>query len=305
MNKVSTVNTDFHNPVMLRESIEGLAIKPEGTYVDATFGGGGHARAILRHLTTGRLIVFDQDKEALANKESLPVTAIQANYKYMNKYLRLHGISSVDGILADLGVSSHQLNTPERGFTTREEGKLDMRMNKAGDRTARDLVNNYSMEELQQILSKFGEVKNAKTLARAIVAARAMEPLETTGQLKAALGKYAPRGKENKFFARVFQALRIAVNKELETLEVFLQDGVTLLNPGGRFVVIAYHSLEDRLVKNMFLKGNTEGKIMKDFYGNLQSPVKPVTRKPVTASAEEIAENNRARSAKLRVAEKI
>jgi 16S rRNA (cytosine1402-N4)-methyltransferase len=298
----------YHEPVMLQECLEGLQIQPDGIYVDVTFGGGGHSRAILDKLTSGRLLVFDQDPDAAANAEEFKddkrFTFIAANFRHLKRYLKLHKAEKVDGILADLGVSSHQINTPERGFSTRFDADLDMRMNPAIEKTAREVVNTRSSGELQRILGMYGEVTNAKTAAEAIFSARHNTPIETVNDLKSMLMKHAPRHRENKYFAQVFQALRIEVNDELSVLEEFLTQVPEVLNPGGRLVVMSYHSLEDRLVKNFIQKGKFYGEVEKDFFGNEIKPLKSVTRKPVEATPEEVAVNPRARSAKLRVAEK-
>lgn len=298
----------YHEPVMLSECLDGLNIQPEGTYVDVTFGGGGHSRAILERLTTGRLLVFDQDPDAVANAEKFKddkrFTFIAANFRHIKRYLKLHKAEKVDGVLADLGVSSHQINTPERGFSTRFEADLDMRMNPNGEKTAREVLNVRSTAELQRILGMYGEVTNAKTAAEAIFAARHNSPIETVNDLKGILMRYAPKHRENKYFAQVFQALRIEVNDELSVLEEFLTQIPEILNPGGRLVVMSYHSLEDRLVKNFIQKGKFDGEVEKDFYGNAIRPLVSVTRKPVEATQEEVARNPRARSAKLRIAEK-
>ena len=294
---------------MLEACLEGLAIRPEGVYVDITFGGGGHSKAILERLgEKGRLLAFDQDSDARANAQAIDdkrLTFVDANFRYLQKYLRLYGVKNVDGILGDLGVSSHQFDTPERGFSTRFEANLDMRMNQRGGKTARDIVDTYSVEELHRILGMYGELQNAKTAAQAIVAARANRNIETVNDLKAALQRYAPRGKENKYFAQVFQALRIEVNDEMGALQEFLTQSAEVLKPQGRLVVMSYHSLEDRLVKNFIGKGKFYGEVEKDLFGNDLKPLQSVTRKPIEASPEEIAQNSRARSAKLRVAEKL
>ncbi|TLU97948.1 16S rRNA (cytosine(1402)-N(4))-methyltransferase RsmH [Dyadobacter luticola] len=299
----------YHEPVMLQECLEGLQINPEGTYVDVTFGGGGHSRAILEKLTTGRLLVFDQDPDAAANAEEFKddkrFTFIAANFRHLRRYLKLYKADQVDGILGDLGVSSHQINTPERGFSTRFDADLDMRMNPANEKTAREVLNTRSTGELQRILGMYGEVTNAKTAAEAIFSARHNSQIDTVNDLKDILIKYAPKHRENKYFAQVFQALRIEVNDELSVLEEFLTQVPQVLVPGGRLVVMSYHSLEDRLVKNFIQKGKFYGEVEKDFYGNEIKPLKSITRKPIEATAEEVAVNPRARSAKLRVAEKI
>ncbi len=307
------MTTEYHNPVMLAECIDGLTLKPGGVYVDVTFGGGGHSRAILDALQpgekgqAGKLLVFDQDPDARDNAAAINdprLTFIAANFRNLKRYLRLYGVRQVDGILADLGISSHQIDTPERGFSTRFEADLDMRMNQQGDLTARQVVNSYPEADLHRILGMYGELTNARTAASALVSARANQPIQTINDLKDALKRCAPRGKENKYFAQVFQALRIEVNDELKVLEEFLEQTPDVLAPGGRLVVMSYHSLEDRLVKNFINKGKFSGEVEKDLYGNEIKPLQSVTRKPVEASAEEVARNPRARSAKLRIAEK-
>jgi 16S rRNA (cytosine1402-N4)-methyltransferase len=298
---------DYHLPVMLYECIEGLNIRPDGTYVDATFGGGGHSRAILERLgAEGRLIAFDQDADALANALDDPrFLLLNENFRHAKSFLRLHGVRKVDGLLADLGVSSHQFDVAERGFSTRYDGALDLRMDRRQELTARDIVNTADEQELTRLLRLYGELPNARQMARAIVAARATKAIETTFDLREAVSRHLPRGMENKYLAMLFQALRIEVNGELGALQALLRQSVELLNPGGRLVVMSYHSLEDRLVKNFFKTGNFEGVLEKDFYGNPIVPLRLVTRKAVTASEEELQRNNRARSAKLRVAEKV
>ena len=297
----------YHLPVMLNECIEGLNIRPDGTYVDATFGGGGHSRAILSHLgDEGRLIAFDQDEDALANAlDDSRFTLLNENFRHMKSFMRLHGVRSVDGVLADLGVSSHQFDVAERGFSTRFDGELDLRMDRRQETTARQLVNNATLEELTRMLRLYGELPNAYQMAKAICRARMEKEIVTTFDLRDAVSRHLPRGMENKYLAMLFQALRIEVNGELEALKEMLQQAMDLLVPGGRLVVMSYHSLEDRLVKNFFKAGNFEGEVEKDFYGNPIVPLKPVVRKAVMASEEEMQINNRARSAKLRVAEKI
>ena len=297
----------YHLPVMLNECIEGLNIRPDGTYVDATFGGGGHSRAILSHLGEGgRLIAFDQDADALENAlDDSRFTLLNENFRHMKSFLRLHGVRSVDGVLADLGVSSHQFDVAERGFSTRLNGELDLRMDRRQETTARDLVNSASEEELTRILRLYGELPNAYQMAKAICRARMEREIVTTFDLRDAVSRHLPRGMENKYLAMLFQALRIEVNGELEALKEMLRQSVDVLVPGGRLVVMSYHSLEDRLVKNFFKAGNFEGEVNKDFYGNPIVPLKPVVRKAVTASEDELQINNRARSAKLRVAEKL
>lgn len=294
---------------MLAECLDALSIHPDGTYVDVTFGGGGHSRAILDRLgPTGKLLAFDQDADARANAESINdkrLTFIPANFRNIKRFLRLYGVRQADGILADLGISSHQIDTPDRGFATRFDADLDMRMNQEATVSAREVVNNGTEAELHKILGMYGEITNARTVASAIVAARANRPLRTVNDLKAAIQRFAPRGKENKFYAQVFQAIRIEVNEELVVLEEFLTQVPDVLKLGGRLVVMSYHSLEDRLVKNFINKGKFHGEVEKDLYGNELKPLRAVTRKPVEATDDEISRNPRARSAKLRIAEKV
>jgi 16S rRNA (cytosine1402-N4)-methyltransferase len=298
--------TDYHNPVMLQECIEGLAIKPGGIYVDVTFGGGGHSREILKRLhENGRLIAFDQDADAQKNlPEDDRLTFVDQNFRYLKSNCRLQNAVPADGILADLGVSSHQFDQPERGFSTRFDAELDMRMDQTTSLTAKEVINAYSEEKLHKIFGIYGEIQNAKTLASTIVTNRLNKPLNTISDLKLAIQKLIPKGKENKYLAQVFQALRIEVNQELEALQEFLEQSVEVLKPGGRLVVMSYHSLEDRLVKNFIAKGKFRGEVDKDFFGNQIKPLKSIIRKAITASEKEIKENNRARSAKLRIAVK-
>ncbi|MES2386591.1 MAG: 16S rRNA (cytosine(1402)-N(4))-methyltransferase RsmH [Bacteroidota bacterium] len=301
----------YHVPVMLRECLEGLNINPAGTYVDLTFGGGGHSREILKLLTTGKLYAFDTDPEAALNaadKEAFPpkkFTLIHSNFRHLKQYLKMYGVTTVDGILADLGISSHQIDTPERGFSTRFDAPLDMRMGPNVAQSAADLIRTASETQLHRIFGEYGEVTNAKTLAAAVVKARIMRPIETTGQLKDAITPLAPRNREFKYQAQVFQALRIAVNEEMEALEQALLQSAEILKPGGRLVVMSYHSLEDRPVKNLIAKGKIRGEAEKDLFGNENLPFKKINRKPVEASEIEIQANPRARSAVLRIAEKI
>lgn len=293
---------------MLSECLEGLHIKPDGIYVDVTFGGGGHSLKILEQLREGRLIAFDQDEDAknqAENIQSRSFTFCHANFRYMKQYLKLNGVSKVDGVLADLGVSSYQIDSAERGFSTRFDGPLDMRMDKKGKLTAAKVLNEYPEEKLHKILGMYGEVKNAKTLAHAMVQQRSVKRFERNKELVDLLQTVAPRGKEFKYFAQVFQALRIEVNEEMQALEDFLHQCGEVLNIGGRLVVMSYHSLEDRLVKNYINTGKMYGDVEKDFYGNKLKPFEAVNRKPIEATEEEVKENNRARSAKLRIAEKI
>ena len=296
----------YHNPVLLSECIDGLNINPDGIYVDVTFGGGGHSRAILENLKGGHLYAFDQDADAAKNAfEDERFTFIPQNFRYMKNFVQLYANSKVDGILADLGVSSYQFDTPEKGFSTRFEGRLDMRMNQNDPVDAANIVNTYEVTALASIFSRYGELKNAMAIARDIEMARDIAPIETTTDLKNAVAPHLPKGQENKVLAQIFQALRIEVNKEMEVLEVFLSQCADMLKPGGRLVVMSYHSLEDRLVKNFMRSGNASGEVEKDFFGNQNTPYKLITHKPIVPSDEEIARNSRARSAKLRIAERV
>ncbi len=299
--------SEYHVPVLLAECMNGLAIKPDGVYVDVTFGSGGHSKAILSRLNTqGRLLSFDQDEDA---KRNIPnddrLTFIDQNFRFLKNYCRLHSARQVDGILADLGVSSHQFDQPERGFSIRFNGDLDMRMNQTGSLSAKDVINTYSEEELHRIFGLYGEVKNARSLARLIVASRPVRMISTIDQFKEVIKPITPKDRVSKYLAQVFQAIRIEVNQELEVLQDFLEQTIDVLKPGGRLVVISYHSLEDRIVKNFIAKGKFRGDVDKDFYGNEIKPFLAVNRKAIVASDEEIADNNRARSAKLRIAVKL
>ena len=297
--------SDYHTPVLLRESVEMLGIDPGGIYVDVTFGGGGHSRAILEKLgRNGRLIAFDQDADAAANApDDKRFTLIASNFKFMRGWLRAAGITRVDGILADLGVSSHHFDTPERGFSFRWDAPLDMRMNRQAKTTAADVVNDYDVDRLAVVLGRYGELDKPYRIAAAIEKRRGHEGITTIGELLSTLEPYTPKAGESKFRAKLFQALRIEVNAEMEALEMMLEQSLRVLGPGGRLAVITYHSLEDRTVKNFLRSGNFEGKIEKDFYGRQLSPFELVTRKAVVPSAGEVAANPRARSAKLRCGE--
>lgn len=301
------MSSHYHVPVMLQKCIEGLAIKPDGVYVDVTFGGGGHSREILKNLgENGVLIAFDQDPDAKQNLiNDKRFHFVDQNFAYLRNNLRLLGYRQVDGILADLGVSSHQFNEAGRGFSTRFEADLDMRMDKQGSLTAAIVLNTYAEEDLHRIFGQYGEVQNAKSLARTIVTGRMENEIKTLSDLKNLIANHIPRGKENKYMAQVFQALRIEVNAEITVLEQFLEQTVEVLKPGGRLVVMSYHSLEDRPVKNFLAKGKFKGEVEKDFFGNDQKPFSAITRKAITATEEELKNNNRARSAKLRIGEKL
>lgn len=297
----------YHNPVMLNECLEALNISADGVYVDLTHGGGGHARAILSRLgAEGRLIAFDQDEDAVATQEEDPrFLLIHQNFKYLKHFIRFLEVGKVDGILADLGISSHQIDDAGRGFSIRFDAALDMRMDKRTGVSAATLINEMEEVQLLKIFREYGEITQASKLTRAIIKARQDSPIDTTQQLMDIATPIAPRGKENRFMAQLFQALRIEVNGELEVLKEMLAQTTGVLKPAGRLVVMSYHSLEDRLVKRFMKSGNVEGHIEKDFYGNVSSPFKIINRKVITPSEEELRENSRARSAKLRIAEKI
>ncbi|MDZ7606110.1 MAG: 16S rRNA (cytosine(1402)-N(4))-methyltransferase RsmH [Cyclobacteriaceae bacterium] len=299
----------YHRPVLLQESIDALQVKPDGVYVDLTFGGGGHALSIVEKLNDGGLLVaFDQDSDAAINATRISSKSfrfVKSNFRHFDKFLKVEGVSKADGIFADLGVSSHQIDTADRGFSTRFDGPLDMRMDRSGVKTARQIINTYKEEDLHKIFGMYGEIRNARTLAAAIVEARNGKQIKTIEDLKAVFKKLAPKGKDFKYAAQVFQALRIEVNNELDALKEMLTRTVNVLKPGGRLVVISYHSLEDRLVKNFIGKGKFSGEVEKDVFGNQLKPYRSVTRKPILASENEISENNRARSARMRIAEKI
>lgn len=296
---------EYHNPVLLKECIDGLNIKPDGIYVDVTFGGGGHSREILKHLTTGKLYAFDQDDDAVKNKIDDPrFVLIKQNFRYLKNFLKLYNALPIDGLLADLGVSSHQFDEAGRGFSTRFDAKLDMRMDQNSKLTAAEILNTYGEEDLKRIFRLYGEVDNAGYLASIIYHNRKDKEIVTVNDLKVMITKCVKRGKENQYYAQVFQALRIEVNKELDVLQELLLQTLDVLKPGGRAVIMSYHSLEDRLVKNFFRSGKFEGDVEKDFYGNQLTPFKMISRKPIVPSEKEVEENPRSRSAKLRVAEK-
>lgn len=298
--------SEYHDPVLLNECLDGLNLDSKGVYVDVTFGGGGHSRAIVSKLEQGHLYAFDQDDDALKNEiEDDRFTLINANFRHLKNSLRMYGVKEIDGLLADLGVSSHQFDVADRGFSIRFEADLDMRMDQNSDLNAYKVINEYEQDDLRNILKLYGELKRPGTIARVICEARINKPIETVNELKDLLRSFAPKMQENKFFAQVFQAIRIEVNDELNALKEMLTQAQELLKPGGRLVVISYHSLEDRLVKNLIQKGNFEGELQQDFYGNKLLNFKKVSRKPILPTEEEIQRNNRARSAKLRVAEKL
>ena len=296
----------YHVPVLLHESIEGLEIKPNGIYVDLTFGGGGHSAEILKHLKKGKLYAFDQDEEALKNAiDDKRFTLIRSNFRFFRNFLRYHDVKEVDGILADLGVSSHHFDSPERGFSFRFEGPLDMRMNQEQKLSAKTVVNTYSPEELANVLTQYGELQGAKRLANSICQLREGKSIETVEQLAELLKPMFPSNAQNKMLAQVFQAIRIEVNQEMEVLKGMLTNATKSLKKDGRLVVISYHSLEDRLVKNYLRTGNFEGDVDKDFYGNISSPYEQINRKVIVPSPEELKANPRARSGKLRIGRKL
>jgi 16S rRNA (cytosine1402-N4)-methyltransferase len=296
---------EYHNPVLLKETVDGLNVKPDGVYVDVTFGGGGHSREIISRLgQNGRLIAFDQDEDALQNAiEDERFLLINENFRNIKRFLRFHGIKEVDGILGDFGVSSHQFDVAERGFSTRFDAELDMRMNKRGDLSAFHVINEYEEQDLKRVFVQYGELKNGGAMANVIVAARKDKPIKNTEHLKQVLSKFLPVHKSNKILAQIYQAIRIEVNQEIEVLKEFLEQSLDILKPGGRLSVISYHSLEDRLVKRFMRNGMFEGEPERDMFGRFEVPFK-IIEKLIVPTEEEIAINNRARSAKLRVAEK-
>ena len=295
----------YHQPVLLNECIEGLQIDPNGIYVDVTFGDNGHSKEILKHLSTGKLIAFDQDEDAEKNKISDDkLIFVRQNFKYLKNYLQLHKAIPVNGILADLGVSSHQFDTAERGFSTRFEAELDMRMDRNNHKSAKSVLNEYSEEQLKEVFKVYGEIPNASKLAYRIFHQRKEKAINTVEELKAAIAPLITRGKENQYLAQLFQALRIEVNDEMQVLKDLLIQSEEVLAPGGRLVVISYHSLEDRLVKHFMKKGKFEGEVEKDFFGNSFTPFETITKKPVVPGTQEMEQNPRSRSAKLRIEEK-
>ena len=298
--------TAYHLPALLEESIAGLNLRPDGVYVDVTFGGGGHSRAILSHLTTGRLIAFDQDLDAAVNIiNDERVTFLNQNFRYLKNNLRYLGYKEIDGLIADLGVSFHQFDEQERGFSFRSDAQLDMRMNRKSGIRASDLLRTYDEEQMAGIFYRYGELENSRKIARAVVKARQTKPVVTVKDLSEAVESLVPYNQDNKFYAKLFQSLRIEVNREMDALTEMLTQALQILKPGGRMVVITYHSLEDRLVKNFIRTGNFDGTAEKDFYGNLLVPFRAINRKVIVPSEEEVARNNRARSARMRIAEKI
>ena len=297
---------EYHNPVLLKETVDGLNIKPDGVYVDVTFGGGGHSKEILKRLgPDGKLFAFDQDEDALANAlEDERFTLIPENFRFIKRFLRFHGIRQVDGILADLGVSSHQFDVAERGFSTRFDAELDMRMNQKSEISAYSVVNDYDDANLRRVFYDYGELKNAPAISRVIMEAREINPIKNTEQLKTVLSRFLPAHKSNKILAQMYQAIRIEVNQEMDVLKEFLEQSLEILKPQGRLSVISYHSLEDRLVKRYIKNGMFEGEPERDFFGNFSVPFKTIG-KLIVPDAAEIKINNRARSATLRIAEKI
>ena len=297
----------YHIPVLLKPSVDGMDIHPDGTYVDVTFGGGGHSREILSRLGDGgRLLGFDQDEDAERNIPADPhFTFVRSNFRYLHNFLRYYGVEQVDGILADLGVSSHHFDDSRRGFSFRFEGALDMRMNRRAGFTAADVVNTYSEERLADIFHLYGELKNSRKLAAALAKARTTGAITTIGELLEVVKPFFGREREKKELAKVFQALRIEVNQEMEALKEMLYAAIEALKPGGRLAVITYHSLEDRMVKNVMKTGNVEGKAEKDFYGRTEAPLQPVNNKVIVPDEDEMSRNPRSRSAKLRIAKKI
>ena len=299
--------SEYHTPVLLDESVSALISSPSGIYADATFGGGGHTSEVLRRLSPeGRVVSFDRDSDAIQNRpDDNRLTLIRSDFRWIHNHLINEGYGNgIDGILADLGVSSHQFDTAERGFSFRYEAPLDMRMNQEAEMNAADILNTYEQEDIERIMRLYGEVENSRKIAQMICKARETAPIATTTDLGKAIEKALPKFAEHKFLAKVYQALRIEVNQEMKSLEKFLSGAAKSLKQGGRLVVITYHSLEDRMVKNFIKTGNIDGKVVKDFYGNSTAPLKAVNRKPILPTEEEISSNTRARSAKLRIAEK-
>ena len=296
----------YHIPALLKASIDGLNIQPDGIYVDVTFGGGGHSMEILKRLKTGKLIAFDQDEDAGINiPADERLLFLNQNFRFLKNNLQFNDIKSIDGLIADLGVSFHQFDEPERGFTFRQDAPLDMRMNKNGTVTAAYILKTMDEQSLADIFYRYGELSNSRRIAREIFVSRSSKPIETVNDIVNTVGKLAPFRQEHKFYAKLFQALRIAVNHEIDYLQEMLEQSLSVLNSGGRLVIISYHSLEDRVVKNFMKTGNFEGEEKKDFYGNVETPFRIINKKGTTPDDEEIAINNRSRSARLRIAEKI
>jgi len=297
--------SEYHIPVLLEESIDGLNLQPNGIYVDATYGGGGHSLRILEKLQGGKLVAFDQDEDALQNiADDGRLIFVNHNFKFLKNFLRYHGITKVDGILADLGVSSHDFDQPDRGFSFRFDGQLDMRMNQSADKDAVKVINEYEVSRLGEMFRDYGEIQNWRNLAQTIEQSRSLQKIVTIPQFLNAIARCVPAKIEKKYLAQVFQALRIEVNNEMEALASFLESTLELLNPGGRLVVISYHSLEDRMVKNFMRSGRIDGKTEQDFYGHYHLPIEVITRKVIVPGEVEIRQNPRARSAKLRIAQR-
>ena len=296
----------YHLPVLLESTIDGLNIKPNGTYVDLTYGGGGHSKAILSKLKNGKLFAFDQDADTLSNKiDDKRLTFINQNFKYVKKFLKLYGVEKVDGVLGDLGVSSYHFDKSSRGFSTRFDGDLDMRMNQSQSHSAKDVVNDYGIKDLTLLFKKYGELKNASAISNSIDVFRSKKSISTTNDLSEAVKKNLPNHKSNKVLAKIFQAIRIEVNQELKALEEMLLQLIDIVKSGGRMIIISYHSLEDRIVKNFIKKGKFYGEIEKDIYGNYELPFIAINNKPITPQKDELKINSRSRSAKLRIAERI
>jgi len=297
--------SEYHTPVLLEESINGLNLQPNGIYVDVTYGGGGHSLLILERLQGGKLVAFDQDEDALQNLiDDERLIFVNHNFKFLKNFLRYHGIAKVDGILADLGVSSHDFDQPDRGFSFRFDGQLDMRMNQSAEKDAVKVINEYDVMKLGVMFREYGEIQNWRNLAQTIEQARASQKITTVTQFLSAIARCVPVKIEKKYLAQVFQALRIEVNNEMEALETFLESTLDLLNPGGRLVVISYHSLEDRMVKNFMRSGRIDGKTEQDFYGHYHLPLEVITRKVIVPDENETGQNPRARSARLRIAQR-
>ncbi len=300
------MNRNYHIPVLLHQAIEGLNINPKGTYVDATFGGGGHSSLILNKLSTGKLIAFDADSQAMKNDLNADnFLLIHANFRFIKNFLLYQNIKKVDGILADLGISTHHIDCPQRGFSFRFDADLDMRMNPQQNFSAKDVVNDYSKKKLTHIFKNYADLKNAHNIAKTIVQRRNRNKINSTFDLSDAIIKFVPRKAKNKFLAKIFQAIRIEVNDEINNLKYFLTDSIELLNKNSRFVIISYHSIEDKVIKNFFKTGNFNGELKTDMYGNKIRPLKPINKKVIKPGDDEIEKNNRARSAKLRIAEKL
>jgi 16S rRNA (cytosine1402-N4)-methyltransferase len=297
---------EYHQPALLAESVEGLKIRPDGVYVDATFGGGGHSKEILKFLKKGKLIGFDQDADAMDNvPDDKRFIFVNHNFRFLKNFLKYYGFEAIDGLIADLGISSHHIDTPERGFSFRFNANLDMRMNSKAEFSAKELINTYSLDQLTNVFRHYGEINNARHMAMKIVEARNINPIVSINDLMESIKECLPKKNENQYLAKVFQALRIEVNQEIDNLKELLLQAAEMLKPGGRIAVISYHSLEDRAVKNFFKTGNFESEVKTDLFGNIERPLKPVNNKVIVPDENEIIKNNRARSARLRIAEKV